>query len=175
MRICLELDDQDIEHFLAALRRARHASACADDVDIIDAAKYALDHLPIAQAPAYMRRQLAEVQQLIIMLEDEAFALPQPERGEVLEALRYVGDPDDLIPDEVAVIGLLDDAIVLELLLGRLRHVRRAYADFCTQRALCLQQTPSRMEQASRIAALRGRVQARLRRAQRRAKMPDPC
>ena len=46
----------------------------------------------------------------------------------------YFSDPEDLIPDDIEVIGLLDDAIVLEILVRRLRHVLQAYADF---RAYC--------------------------------------
>ena len=134
MRISFELEEADLARFHAALAQARRAVDCADEVDIIEAAKYALDHLPIASAPAYVRKQMAEVQTLIAMLEDEAWALPRPERDEVLETLLYLSDPDDLIPDHIEVIGLLDDAIMLELLLHKLRVVRRAYADFRERR-----------------------------------------
>lgn len=169
MRITFELEDADIERFHAALARARRASASADEVDVIESAKYALDHLPIASAPSYVRRQMAEVQKLIAMLEDEAWALPQPERREVLDTLLYLGDPDDLIPDHIEVIGLLDDAIIIELLLGRLRHVRKAYADFRAQRVDAVRGVSSRQARARVVAQLRARLQARMRRAQARA------
>jgi uncharacterized membrane protein YkvA (DUF1232 family) len=52
----------------------------------------------------------------------------------VLETLVYFSDPDDLIPDDIEVIGLLDDAIVLELLLRGQRHVLQAYTAFCEYR-----------------------------------------
>lgn len=168
MRISFELEEADIARFHAALARARRAVDCADEVDIIEAAKYALDHLPIASAPAYVRKQMAEVQKLIVMLEDEAWSLPQPERGEVLETLLYLGDPDDLIPDHIEVIGLLDDAIMLELLLHKLRAVRRAYAGFCARRAQ-MPRDGSRQARARAVAELRARSQARMRRTQARA------
>jgi uncharacterized membrane protein YkvA (DUF1232 family) len=135
MRITLELEPSDIERFNAAFERVRRTTRCADEVDVIDAAKYALDHLHTSTTPAYIRKRLCEVQRLIVMLEDEAWALADPERTDVVESLAYFSDPDDLIPDDIEVIGLLDDAIMLELLLRRLRRVRRAYADFCTFRA----------------------------------------
>jgi hypothetical protein len=134
MRITLELEPADIERFTAAFQRVRSATRSIDEVDVIDAAKYALDHLETSNAPAYVRKRLVEVQRLIVMLEDACWALADPERSDVVETLAYFGDPDDLIPDHVEVVGLLDDAIMLELLLRRLRKVRRAYADFCAFR-----------------------------------------
>ena len=134
MRITFELEPDDVARFHAALARARQLTQCADEVDVIDAAKYALDHMCAGAAPAYVRKRLVEVQRLILMLEDEAWALSEPERSDVIETLAYFSDPDDLIPDDVEVIGLLDDAIMLELLLRRLRSVLGAYADFCAFR-----------------------------------------
>jgi uncharacterized membrane protein YkvA (DUF1232 family) len=133
MRITFELEPADIERFQAALSRARRATRCADEVDVIDATKYTLDHLSNS-APAYVRKRLVEVQRLILMLEDEAWALSDPERSDVVETLAYFSDPDDLIPDDIEVVGLLDDAIMLELLLRRMRRVLSAYAEFCAYR-----------------------------------------
>jgi len=167
MRITFELEPADLERFQAVLARARRTTQCADEVDIIDAAKYALDHLATATAPAYVRKRLAEVQRLIAMLEDEAWALPDPERAEVIDALVYLSDPDDLIPDDIEVIGLLDDAIILELLLRRLRRVRKAYAEFCMFRAeldQCLVDDASRTRHARELAERRVLLQARMRR-----------
>jgi uncharacterized membrane protein YkvA (DUF1232 family) len=135
MRITFELEPADIERFHAALARARRSAGCADELEVIEAAKYALDHLCAGGAPAYVRKRVVEVQRLILMLEDESWALAGPERADVIGTLLYFSDPDDLIPDHVEVIGLLDDAIMLELLLRRLRHVRKAYAEFCGFRA----------------------------------------
>lgn len=162
MRITLELEPDDIERFHAALVRARRNIACADEVDVIDAAKYALDHLDTASAPSYVRRRLVEVQRLIVMLEDEAWALTGAERADVIENLAYFSDPDDLIPDHIEVIGLLDDAIMLELLLRRLRRVRKAYAEFCAYRET--QADTERAQRARNLAACRAKLQTRMRR-----------
>ncbi|MEO7431460.1 MAG: YkvA family protein [Dokdonella sp.] len=138
MRITLELEPADIERFTAQFDRVRSTTRCVDEVEVIDAVKYALDHLQTSEAPTYVRKRLVEAQRLIVMLEDSCWALADPERSDVIGTLAYFGDPDDLIPDHVAVVGLLDDAILLELLLRRLRRVNRAYADFCAFRAaLC--------------------------------------
>ncbi|MCE5234079.1 MAG: YkvA family protein [Mizugakiibacter sp.] len=166
MRITIELEDADIRRFHEALARAHRLVCCADETDILDAAKHALDHLPIASAPGYVRKRIVEVQHLIVMLEDEAWALPSPERDDVVRTLVYFGDPDDMIPDEVEVIGLLDDAIMLELLLRRLRHVVGAYDGFCAYRAALgpLPQAPAeRTAYARKLAQRRVALLRRMR------------
>lgn len=172
MRISLELEPADIERFHAALARARRAAACADEYEVIEAAKYALDHLNTADVPAFVRKRVVEVQKLIVMLEDEAWALSGAERSDIIETLVYFSDPDDLIPDDVEVIGLLDDAILLELLLQRMRQVRKAYAEFCAFRAALasdLRNAEERRSHARDLAALRTQLQARMRRGRQRS------
>lgn len=134
MRITFELESSDIEHFQGAFDRARRLASDAEEVDVIDAAKHALDNLCIATLPSYVRKRLVHVQRLILMLEDDDWALRDPERTDALAALAYFGDPDDLIPDHIEVIGLIDDAIMLELLARRMRHVLQAYRKFCNYR-----------------------------------------
>ena len=173
MRITFELEPADVERFHAALARTRRATECADETDVIDAAKYALDHLCVGGAPAYVRKRLVEVQRLILMLEDEAWALPDPERGDVVDTLAYFSDPDDLIPDDVEVIGLLDDAIMLELLVRRLRSVLDAYTEFSAFRASASSgngDADSRRMQARRLAERRAELIERMRRRRKRAR-----
>ena len=100
------------------------------------------------------------------MLEDEAWALPQLERAEVLKLLAYFSDPEDLIPDDVAVIGLLDDAIMLELLLREIRHVVAAYDDFRRAREDlgAASDEAGRISRARDLARRRDQLQARMRR-----------
>src|SRR5687767_7405989 len=166
MRITFELEPGDIERFHEALARAERRVACAEEHDIVDAARHALETLPIATAPGYIRCRIQEVARLLAMLEDEAWALPQVERAEVPRLLAYFSDPEDLIPDDVAVIGLLDDAIMLELLLKRIRHVVVAYVEFCSLRdaqAGALD-APDRIRLARDLARRRDRLHARMRR-----------
>ncbi len=134
MRITFELESADLERFQSAFVRARHLASQAEEVDILDAAKQALDAICIDQVPAYVRKRLVHVQRLVVLLEDEEWNLPGPERCEALAALVYFGDPDDLVPDHLEVIGLIDDAIMLELIARRMRHVLDAYAQFCSFR-----------------------------------------
>jgi uncharacterized membrane protein YkvA (DUF1232 family) len=48
----------------------------------------------------------------------------------VLEGLAYVADAQDLVPDNTPVLGLVDDAIMLELVLSELKHELDGYEEF---------------------------------------------
>ncbi|MEO6064506.1 MAG: YkvA family protein [Lysobacterales bacterium] len=174
MRITLHLDEEDLLRFRGALARAEALAASADPCDIIEGAKYALDHLPIASAPGYVRARIADVQRLIVMLEDEDWLLPPGFQLEVLRALAYFADPEDLVPDEIGVIGLLDDAIVLDILIRDLRGMLRAYASFVAFRAAWSTSenataTDERLARTQDLALCRKRLQTRLRPPSRRA------
>lgn len=180
MRISFVLEAEDIARFHAALARAERLAECMDECEIVETAKEALNNLPLGSAPRYVRQRLVCVQQMILMLEDDAWCLPADERREVLRTLIYFADPEDLIPDEVAVIGLLDDAIMLELLLRRLRHVLDAYVDFCNYRREleAAAQPAPRTRQAALLArrrdSLRERMRRRISRTGQVARLPAP-
>jgi uncharacterized membrane protein YkvA (DUF1232 family) len=169
VRISFVLEAEDIARFHAALVRAERLAECMDECDVVDTAKDALNNLPLASAPRYVRQRLVCVQQMILMLEDEAWCLPAEERREVLRTLIYFADPEDLIPDEVAVIGLLDDAIMLELLLRRLRHVIDAYVDFCNYRRDLDAAGIGGLQQGALMARRRDALRERMRRRIARA------
>ncbi|MBN8482410.1 MAG: DUF1232 domain-containing protein [Xanthomonadales bacterium] len=171
MRITFELDSGDLERFQHAFERARRLAANADEIDIVDAAKQALDALSMDGVPSYVRRRLVHVQRLLLMFEDDEWALPDPERADALAVLAYFSDPDDLIPDHIAGIGLIDDAVMLELLARRMRHVLDAWERFRVFRdglASESDEAAARLERSRRLAAERSAIFGALRARRRR-------
>jgi uncharacterized membrane protein YkvA (DUF1232 family) len=163
MEISFRLDPSDIREFREGLDRARKLVRTMDECDVVDSAKASLETLPIGEAPGYVRRQLARVQTLIVMLEDEEFALPQAARREVLAALVYLGDPDDLIPDARPVVGLLDDAIMVELVMRELGPTIGAFDAFVAERRAVRERLAGdRLGIARHLAATRARLHATL-------------
>jgi uncharacterized membrane protein YkvA (DUF1232 family) len=68
------------------------------------------------------------------MIEDSEWKIPEEERADVLSALAYFSDPEDLVPDHITVLVFLDDAIMIELVAEELKDDIDAFLEFCAYR-----------------------------------------
>ncbi|MEO1245557.1 MAG: DUF1232 domain-containing protein [Pseudomonadota bacterium] len=150
LRISFDLDDEDLQHFQLIMREARKAAACMAPEDILAAAEEVLSDIDGAAAPGFVRERLDKLRTLIAMLSDLEWRLPHDDGKRVLNALAYLAETEDLIPDHIPGIGFLDDAIMIELVVRELRPEIEAYVDFCNYREEL--QTAS----GSRLAVSRG-------------------
>ena len=126
-----ELNDRDLEHFQAAMEKAKKAAAGKSAQEVIDCAAKLLGDAQKVAIPDFIKERLLHLDDMIAMVRDDAWALSGEDRDRVLSALTYFCDPDDVIPDNVAVLGYLDDAIMIELSVRELRHELDAYDEFC--------------------------------------------
>lgn len=133
-KLTIELSDRDLRHFQRELRKAHASVRSADDEEIISAAAELLASMRDKQLPDFVALRLDKLDCLLAMLRDAEWPLEKSERSPVLAALAYVCDPEDIIPDEIPGIGLLDDAVMIELVFLELRHEIEAYEDFCRYR-----------------------------------------
>ena len=133
-KITIELSDRDLRHFRRELRRERESLAIADDEEILGAALDMIAVLRASDLPDFIRARIIQLETLVEMLQDAEWDLEARERAPVLAALAYVCDPEDIIPDDLPGIGLLDDAVMIELVFRELRHELAAYRDFKTFR-----------------------------------------
>ncbi|MFQ6004198.1 MAG: YkvA family protein [Woeseia sp.] len=132
MRFSLELSDRDLRFFREALKKSRDAVRHADESEIIDAITDILAEIKSEDPlPDFVARRIPRLESLIRMLQDKEWALPTEERERLLAMFVYFGDPEDILPDDIPVIGYLDDVIMIELVVRELQHVRDAYEDFC--------------------------------------------
>ena len=135
LRISIDLDDDDLTHFRLIMHEARKSTLGYLPEDIVASAESLLDELRNDAVPRFIRERLDKLELMIRMLTDHEWRLPQKDSARVLNALAYFAEPEDLIPDHVPAIGLLDDAIMIELVIRDLRHEIEAYTDFCAFRA----------------------------------------
>ncbi|MEZ5545794.1 MAG: YkvA family protein [Lysobacteraceae bacterium] len=134
LSISFELSDQDIEHFVAAQRAATQKAGQKSSEEVIAAGINLLEDARKTRVPDFISQRLEKLDDLIAMLRDEGWHLPEEDRNRVLAALVYFADPADVIPDSVPVLGYFDDAIMIELCVRDLKHEIDAYDDFCDYR-----------------------------------------
>ncbi len=133
--IKFSLDDSDIEFFRGVMNRAQDGADDASEEEIIEKARQVLEGVDPAKPPLFVRERLERLATMIAMLEDPEWPLDGQERVDVISALAYFHNPADLISDEVPVIGLIDDAIMIELVARELKHQLEAYDEFCVYRS----------------------------------------
>ena len=166
-KLTIELSNRDLRHFRRELRRAHEAVRIADDDEILAAAADLVETLGRADLPDFVAARLKQLKVLHAMLTDADWPLTGDERSPVLAALAYVCDPEDIIPDDIPGIGLLDDAVMIELVFRELRHEIDAYEDFrAYRRALPkrLLGKPDAATMDARLASRRDQLMSRMRR-----------
>jgi uncharacterized membrane protein YkvA (DUF1232 family) len=130
LSVTLEFSETELEYFRSLMRRVRERNGHRTPQQVAAAAAAAVARLRSATRSPFVARRIDLVGRLIAMLEDPEWQLPEAERRRVLDALAYVADARDLVPDNVPVLGLVDDAIMLELVLRELQHELDGYEEF---------------------------------------------
>ena len=135
MKISFELTDRDLHFFRKALKLSRDAVRDAEETEIIEAIRDVLEAIRQSEPlPDFVGERIPQLESLISMLTDEDWQLPEIDRERLLATFVYFADPEDILPDDIPVIGYLDDVIIIELAVRELKHVREAYEDFCSFR-----------------------------------------
>ena len=132
MKISFELTDRDLRFFREALKLSRDAVRDAEEPEIIEAIRDVLEVIRESEPlPDFVGERIPQLESLISMLTDDDWQLPEIDRERLLATFVYFADPEDILPDDIPVIGYLDDVIIIELAVRELKHVREAYEDFC--------------------------------------------
>jgi uncharacterized membrane protein YkvA (DUF1232 family) len=132
MKLTFELSERDLRYFRQALQQSREAVRDAEEQEIIEAICHVLEGIRMNEPlPDFVAKRIPEVEKMIEMLTDDDWQLPGVDRERLLAMFVYFSDPEDILPDDVPVIGYLDDVIIIELIMNELQHVRDAYDDFC--------------------------------------------
>ena len=134
LSVTLEFSEQELDYFRSLMDRVRERNGHRTPEQVAAAATAQVERLRSAPRSPYVAKRLDRVGRLIAMLQDPEWQLPEPERTRVLGGLAYVADAQDLVPDNVPLLGLVDDAIMLELVLRELRHELDGYEDFDAHR-----------------------------------------
>ena len=134
LAITIELGDADLQHFIDAMKRAQEESRHLSAQQVAEAASQLLVEGHKVAVPQFIAERLQKLDSMIAMVNDTGFSLPEEDRQRVLACLTYFANPQDIIPDNVPVLGFLDDAIMIELCVRELQHEIEAYEDFVAYR-----------------------------------------
>ena len=171
LRITFDLEDRDLKYFRDNMRRARSSAGSADAADILARAEGMVDEVKAANVPAFVLERVEKLNHLIDMVRDPEWALAAPERRNVLAALAYFADPEDLIPDAVPVLGYIDDAIMIELVVKELKPEIDAFVDFCKySRGEKARQRNDHLSREEYLAIKRRELHSRMRRRRKVAR-----
>jgi uncharacterized membrane protein YkvA (DUF1232 family) len=163
LRVTFDLEEADLKYFKTQMTKAKKAAKEASEEEIRAKATEALKVVRASKVPKFVAERLDRIQSLIDMLGDEDWALEGAERRNVVSALSYFADPEDMIADDIPVIGFIDDAIMIELVVRELTHEIDAYTDFCSYR-----KTAPRPTREEWLASKRRQLFARMRRRRTR-------
>ena len=130
LAITIELGDADLQHFIDAMKKAQAEAKHLSPKQVADAAAQLLAEGHKVKVPNFIAERLHKLDDMIAMVNDEGFGLPEEDKQRVLACLTYFANPQDIIPDNVPVLGFLDDAIMIELCVRELRYEIEAYEDF---------------------------------------------
>jgi len=168
LRITLDFSDKDLAYFQQLADEAIKTSQSQSADEIIANAKALLSKMTASDGSEYIQGRISQLQALIDMLEDAGWGMQEVGQGRVLAALSYFNNPQDIIPDDVPVLGYLDDAIMIELLTRELRPEVEAYQDFVNYRSAEAKRRRLDPDKVDRADFLEAREQALLARMRRR-------
>jgi len=134
MKVSFDLTQKDLKYFRKVMRDVRDKHAKSSEEEILGACRNLIEGIGRTSAPDFVRSRVGKLEVLIDMLEDAEWGRSGHDRDRVLRGMAYFAEPDDMIPDKVPVLGFLDDAIMVELVVTELEHEIEAYQDFCAYR-----------------------------------------
>jgi uncharacterized membrane protein YkvA (DUF1232 family) len=128
-KINFALDDADVAYFRKILRAARKQDA--QEHKVVGAVQELIGRVRQAKkTPSFVREAVQVLDDLVRMIGDEDYQLPRAVKSEVLGALSYFANPQDLIPDQVPGLGFLDDAIMIKILEDEFKQELWGYRQF---------------------------------------------
>ena len=178
-KVNFTLDEQDVAYFRRLFKQARLVAKgkSADEV-ITGARELVVSVRRQKKAPRFVQDAILALDDLTDMIEDSAYRAPKPVVSQILGALAYFAEPEDLIPDHVPVLGFLDDAIMIKFVEREFKHELSAYRRFrrfresAEQRpwtAVARERLPDRLEEKRK--SLRAEVERKRQRDQEKGRL----
>jgi len=130
-KVAFALDESDADYFRSLYRKAKQGTKELDAAEIIAGARKIVTQVRSSKkTPQFVIDAIAVLADLTDLIQDEEYAAPRRVREEVLAAIAYFSNPEDLIPDYVPGLGFLDDAIMVKFIEDEFKHELWGYRKF---------------------------------------------
>jgi uncharacterized membrane protein YkvA (DUF1232 family) len=130
-KVTFKLDEDDANYFRSLFRKAKKAISDQDQTEILKSARDLVETVRRSKkTPGFVLEAIETLHDLTEIIEDEDYAAPAKVRNEVLAALAYFANAEDLIPDDIPVLGFLDDAIMIKFVEEQFKHELHAFRKF---------------------------------------------
>ena len=130
-KISFTFDDSDLAYFRAIFRAAKQNAGEVDRSKIEQGVQRLIKDVRAAKrAPAFVLESMQTLEDLLKLLDDKDYGAPVNVHRSVLAALAYFADAKDVIPDDIPMVGFLDDAIMIKMVEDELKHELWGYRKF---------------------------------------------
>nr|WP_267134985.1 MULTISPECIES: YkvA family protein [unclassified Pseudoalteromonas] len=149
------------------MKAAIEKSGDVSDAEIIAKARNLVATMEKSNLPEFVSTRLISLQTLIDAVLDEEWQMPEDEKHEIMASLAYFSEPEDIVPDHIPVLGYVDDAIMIELVLQELSLDLKAYREFCGFRATeeARRGDNAKVDRESWLAGTRSQIRSSMRRS----------
>ena len=122
-KITFSLDAQDSKYFQDLYKAAKANAKQEDAPRVMSEVRALISRVRSAtKVPNFVSEAITTLEDLMQMLEDKDYALPQKIAESAIAGLAYFANPQDAIPDHIPALGFLDDAIMISFVAQEFRH-----------------------------------------------------
>lgn len=126
-----EVDSARLPLFNDAMRHMDADATPLGTDQFVTAARRVLERYPTGVTPAFVESRMRAWDHLQQLAEDRDWRADTDVLMRTNALRDYINNPDDVLPDHLPSIGLLDDALLIDVALQNLRGELADYESFC--------------------------------------------
>ena len=174
LKIVLEFGEEDFAYYRRVMDSVWKRNKKRAQKDLVAGARRLLKKATKVGAPEYVRSRLADLDILCSMLDDPEWPLEAADRNRIVMGVGYFAVANDMIPDKIPGLGLLDDALMAELVARDLKLELDGYRDFCEYRENeATLRGNTKVSHEDWLAAKRRQIWLRIKRRKRERRLPS--